>query len=448
MRVRVLVLISICFAYNSAFSAVDPTLPEDTIHILVVKEDGVSQSVIDENLENIMWAWQFSDFAGGEGGAPVTLTIINPSTPLILIVSPDGDGIENQASVAAQVSIPAPEVSLRDAFAADVVLAFVDSIDGPPPEPGQPPLVSCGFAFSPLWSGPTAQFQVTPGTIPPVDLRGQNQYYVAVVATESPCNYSLFDVDTAAHELGHILGAGHYEDDPSNPSDPTQTGLFPNSRSDTKIANYYWTYLRSRTVMGSDADSVCQSGPTCANAVVFSDRSSFWNNPNRRNTDAIDQTALSVAYYRTGVPEIGVAESCFDGYDNDGDGQEDGMDPDCNSTLTEAPPPPPPPANCDSLSKPYNLMAFLVAQCNVINGITWSHYRVFYEHHCFPESVDNFEVWKEIPVGSGYIFGWRTFLNSADALIEGGPGRIKVKACGSAGCSDLSDQSVLLVDQC
>ena len=199
--------------------------------------------------------------------------------------------------------------------------------------------------------------------------------------------------------------------------------------------------------MGSDADSPCQTNPICANSVLYSDRSAFYNNPSRRNTDAIDMTAVSVAHYREGMPQIAVAESCFDGYDNDGDGGTDAEDPDCAGTYTELPPPPSPPPVCDSLTKPFHLNAFLVAQCNIIYGITFSHYRVFWKHHC-TGGVDYYQIWKEQPVGSGYVFGWTEFNNQTDAVIQGSPGRIKVTSCGPAGCSFLSDDSVLLIDQC
>lgn len=422
--------------FSSANSSLNPPAPDTTIQILIFKEPSVSQSFVNSQVSRMQSVWSNTQFTNGS--APVSLSVINPGAALSTVVNLGGDPLVQIASVKTLVSTSVAGLpSIRDALAADVVIAFVDSLQG-----------LCGFAPQENWSGPGKDF-IEGANTPGLDLRGADDdgfgpgYYVALVANDGVCSFAG-NSDTAAHELGHLFGAGHYE---VIGSPATKTGLYQNSRAliDEEFefipCCFSFTLFR-RTVMGRQADTLCNG--SCQLFNIFSDNSPNLNDLNRRNTDAIDATAVSVAQYRVGFPSPGISEQCVDTIDNDGDGQTDSADQDCVNGGSESPPPPPPPPNCDSSVAPYALNGYLVAIC--APNSTASQYLAQWSHAC-PNDVAFYEVWKSVPDGAPFVFGWIRPDRQTPIFVNATDGRIKVRSCGAGGCSSFTN-TFYAVDQC
>lgn len=112
-----------------------------------------------------------------------------------------------------------------------------------------------------------------------MDLRGQDDYYVAIVATTNAIcdNYD----ELAIHEFGHLLGAAHQV-----PQVPQGSGLYIDSNA----------YVRPGTgsFAGNDVRSLVST--LLPNAIQINEYSSDVGTTNNRR--AIIKTAKSVANYR------------------------------------------------------------------------------------------------------------------------------------------------------
>lgn len=433
IRNTVCILLSNVLAL-SAQSALDPPPIEDTIHILILKEAGLSQATLEAHIDHLENAWADTFFTLGD--APVSITVINAGAPLILPnMSSSDDYVTHRNAIHTLVSASvAGAPPIRDSLAADLVVAYVDEYAA------ANPYVNCGRADQKYWipEPPSNGGQFVEDPMTGLDLRGQDDSYIALVAIGQPCNVPWFFHGTS-HELGHLFGAGHYEVPPSTPA--PRPGLLANSKANAKEQS---GYTRMATVGISPADSPC-FGIICVDDGVWSDWSSDWNNASRRNTDAIDLTAESVAHYRMGVPNFGETDTCIDGIDNDGDGQTDSdEDPECMSGNSELPPPPPPPSTCSATIVPHRLYVRLSQTCTSSLG---SHYQVHWEHHC-ASHVSEYEVWAETPPDDDLTYRWSVPSRFTDAFIWNGSARIKIRACGTGGCSYWTEPGVIVTDIC
>lgn len=448
------VLVSV-LVVNAAHAAVEkPDIPETTINVFVITEPGLSTSEIATEIGLLEEIFDQTQFSAGWGNAPATVTVINKWSPLVTNESFSGSGLTQWAQAALWVNIdPATGseygITIRNAMAADVIIAFVSNIEG-----GKPGTYSCGFTLQENWLGGDTSF--VPTGIPPIDRRQRNREFgfLSVVSLHPDCTTGD-GITTAGHEFGHIFGAGHYEDeDPAYP----ERGLYVDSRAgyfDIHTGYHipvppYWVPIDYRvvTIMGSDADSICLAGLECQFALKFSDEYFDW--PGRKNSRAVDTTALSVAYYRSGDPVYGGIESCYDGMDNDGDGGTDTLDGDCQGGGTsELPPPPEPPPTCDHFTTPYFLYTYLVAECEIDTyGNTWTTYRAQWQHHC-DSQVIAYEVWRQYSSTSAWEHGWDTLVpNTPIAVLNVTTARIKVRSCGPMGCSLFTAPSTYLPDRC
>lgn len=108
----------------------EPSVLDDTINVLVIKEPGVSQTFIDAQVGKLTSGWSQS-WASQGIPEPVSLTIINPGAALQTPASIGGDVEIQRIAIKEIVEFPlGGEPSLRDVLAADVVLAFVDDVSG------------------------------------------------------------------------------------------------------------------------------------------------------------------------------------------------------------------------------------------------------------------------------------------------------------------------------
>ena len=166
----------------------------------------------------------------------------------------------------------------------------------------QPGTIGCGGAFS-QWirDGVTPTFQAVNG----LDRRGRHTRYVALVSSAGGCR-NFDQIDTASHELGHILG-GHHD----NPG--TQRTI----RSDARAKTIAWTYFGvpvvSASTLVSGVDPACQQAASgrCTPENYYTTR----DNPNNailhlgdnahENDLTIELTARSVANYWEPLPQSG-----------------------------------------------------------------------------------------------------------------------------------------------
>lgn len=172
----------------------------------------------------------------------------------------------------------------RNDKSADLIVAFVESL------PGGSGTQTCGWAPMPYW-------QTGLGVLPPTpDRRGQETYYIALVSNASSCNNVDWSEVFAAHEVGHLFGAGH------------RYGLFNGLVSGQSYGDYLDPNVRpgnqgARTVMSIDAVAVTDCATyTCFDLEQFSSSQTESEPPSFTssfsNAVAINLSGSSVAVYR------------------------------------------------------------------------------------------------------------------------------------------------------
>lgn len=422
---------------------------ESIIHVLVVADPHVLDTDINAHLDFLERTWNWLLNWNGSIDAPkTTIKIIDngewPPEPLVYFTPLSGTASEQWATIKFRISdkgVNGSNPSARERKAADVIIAFTETIDRDP-EAERP---ICGFAPQDNWAPPGGEGgEFVDPDLDGLDLRGRDDelgspgYYVALVAAGTDC----LNEWTTAHEFGHLFGAGHYDIPPDVPSD-SDPWLFSDSRA------HGWKARRNNllgrvTAVAEVFPSFCKETPQgCIHEAQYSANSV----EDRNNVRAINQTARSVANYMRGIPEDVTAEICNDGIDNNGDNLTDAEDPDCTDD-DESGPPPPPPSTCDSTARPINVFGYLVQACvpDPAAG-PYSQYRISWQHPC-PAEVNHYELWFSQPDGAAYQFGWSILFPPTDALIDGPESRSRIRSCGSAGCSPLSSSSFLAFDIC
>lgn len=215
------------------------------------------------------------------------------------------------------------------------------------------------------------------------------------------------------------------------------------------------------TALAETFPSICNSADTCRHEKRYSDFDSATGSADRRNAEAMDLTARSVANYMLGVPAAGAGGTgatpppsdpaqCADGMDNDGDSLVDLSDPGCDTAAddneTDDPPPPPAPGGCDPAAYvPVNVRASLRETC--VPGTSKSSYDVRWDHACFGGF---YAIWGTTS-GQGTYHVGSTNAQSAILTVIGPPSTsyVQISACNSSGfCSSLSSPPVPLTDFC
>ena len=440
-----------CIAFSIASTAraqVNPPVIDNKIRILLVGDlQYTDPAKIEARKEFLQETWDNSSNTAGisiefaNNGNPIEFELPFPNSMLTGDANNQIKLLDEFANYKVDPSDP-DSVSWRTYFSADVVIGFTNLVVG-----------FCGYAPQPYWIGPSPQFIPDPDPVNVgMDLRGAKNVdgligYIALVSLDDlyyPCDE--FDW-TAAHEVGHLLGAGHYDNAPAG-----ESWLYSDSRADVNVVTIPGIFGHDvvhvmMTGVGNSLSTVCNQATSggCFRVTEYSS-AAYYGDPNRNNLRAINKTAQSVANYVRGEPAVPV-DMCTDGLDNDGDGFVDSADAECNSGASESPPPPSPPVNCDSTVVPTNVEGFLVQVCAAGYPGTPTQYRIQWSHGC-PQEVSQFEVWYSQPDGAPYIFGWSTTSPFTDALVEGASARARIRSCGLAGCSALSSSSFLSIDQC
>ncbi len=332
---------------------------------------------VSSKIQNLVSAWEQSSVT-----QLVSIELIDNGLPYLLTGGPlTGDGL-NQILVASDFTNPSTPLRnllpLRNEKGADVVILITSSI----------PLSSCGKAPTFWWNreyNPLPVFWPTPI----VDLRGQEDSYIALISSAPECN----DPYLVTHEFGHLFGGGH---ELGTSTDGYY--LFGNSHAALRLLPpepgvdpvYTKTALaRDKSQIGVCANSICLS------QNVYSDGSGGqFGNSDTNNVLAINTVAFSVATYRE----------------------------------TEN--------NCQ-LAKPNNLVGFPTHICYGYDPVATRHF-TFWEDSC-PDQTDFYDVYYSWLSPSGpYVYGWTTPYQYT-SVVTTRLAFIKTEACNSSVCSGKSN---------
>ena len=344
-----------------------------TIKILAVYEPGASIIPIPNQMANIATVFANSPPLAGNTG----ISYANFGFPILLTSTISGADPELQR-LDARDNINLQQ--LRNTHAADLVVVFVSDLNG-----------WCGNIGSEIgfnWIGFGAAMVPTLGP----DLRQKDDFFIALVSTQTGCRTWG---NLTAHEIGHLLGAGHE-------FAANQRGLLPDSYADWRKPTPGYANGK-HTVMISTfqpLDCYIGQGTGCSEQKKFSDETTTTNHPsnaNYKNYKAILRTKESVSMYRE-------------------------------------------PPTC-GLSAPVLVTGQLLDHC--YGGEPTSRHRLYWSDLC-PSASDNYRSWAQQPPALGTAgyddhveTVWEPNLSHI-FYVFGDAANMKVTSCSGPWCTGLS----------
>lgn len=338
----------------------------DTLKIMAVYDPGVSTSNVVTQMNAIQTVFGNTPGLGG-----LSITLVNAGSPYMLSSALTGSTRElKRVSARNSTSLN----TLRNNNDADLVVVYTDTLFG-----------YCGYSgIRNLhnWSGTGAAVVGNP------DLRQADDFFVVLVS--ETCAWNRI----AAHEVGHLFGAGHERANGANTH-----GLFSDSRGDFNAPDPVETETGDWTVMiSSSLPNVCDPD-YCTEIQSFSHPGTTTNTPSSANYDnylAVLATYSSVAAFRE-----------------------------------------PPPCG---LAVPTSVEGTLLDHCYGPNEL--SRHEMTWVDTC-PAQTDFYQTWAQQPAGdpSGYddhvdtvIWPWQESI----FYVLGAAANMKVEACEGGNCSGLS----------
>lgn len=202
----------------------------------------------------------------------------------------------------------------------------------------------------------------------------------------------------AAHELGHLFGAGHTRY-------PATDGRYLDSNShafaivDQLPPELGGGFFGIKSIMAEKSPPGPCQGFQCMTIGVYSSHS------DTNNLNALQTTALSVANY-------------FDG---------------------------PPPVSCNATFPPFGVQGSLGGVCA---PTPWTEHFISWQHQC-PGQVSVFWVWKRQPLGALPVPAWPVPITSTPAYVTGADAEALIQSCSSSGnCSGLSSSTYVAQSLC
>jgi hypothetical protein len=227
-------------ALSSSGTSYSQAIPElnQTIRVLFVADALIPDSLVENHREYMRDTW-----AGSDLSADVTVTFANGGmsetyVPDVLthgvLAELGGDALFDRIFVRDFVNEPSVSgdpmsASLREIHAADIVIAITGSALTAPGVAG----FVCGYGPQANWIGPGAKYN---GSGPfNMDLDGRNEWFIGIVS-DHPFPNCAGKVNLSTHEMGQLLGAGHY----AGPG----PWLFADSRADVRLsqAPFFWRH--------------------------------------------------------------------------------------------------------------------------------------------------------------------------------------------------------------
>jgi hypothetical protein len=341
-----------------------------TVRILAVQESGPTNVV-----EMALQMQEIQATLTRSPGNSVSIELVNGGVPEMLTGAITGS-TNDQQQISARNN--ASLIQKRDAHIADLVVVFVDEL---------PVTTNCGWGRNYYWQNGTGMF---PSSGP--DMRPQELYYVALVSRSPACNAFPRWHIYAAHEVGHLFGAGH------------NYGFFNGLIAGESYADFMDPAVRpdnigAATIMTIPPDNNQCAGYTCFYLDQFSSDQTDNDPPyttTYSNINAIKKTAPSVSMFR---------EPC-------------------------------------GLSSPTFMSGYIADIC--YGGNLETRHRVNWFDSC-PQKSNNYKLYAQQPIAgfNPYNYFGTVFSATTYVLVNGTGSRIKAKSCEGLSCSSLSLSSYI-----
>ncbi len=243
----------------------------------------------------------------------------------------------------------------------------------------------CGHAQAPDGWVSTGETEFIPDANG-LDTRGKNTSYFAII--DIRCSRWQY---LAGHEFGHLLGGAHPVGFDAGPD--FHPGLYDDSHAWVEYISLMGATREIFTLIATNRS--CLDGPSlCVPNHRYSDNIVGWGNNSSENVRALVKTAKSVANYDNYI----------------------------------AP-----------LKKPKNVSGFFTYCSDSVNTV--AHHALSWKEGGSGVDIDEFEIWTEQPIGTGYNYDWSVDGSETDSsvYVYGAPARLKVRACVDGTCTGLSD---------
>ena len=267
----------VCMSITLILFSVSGKSAETEITILAVSTGGADITDARTKMQYLKDTW--------DGYSGTSIKLINGGYPITLTTTTYTGSYNSQLSSAKNH----PEwENYRNSWAADVVIIFTGRLSN---------AGACGAAVQYHWNdsittAPNVFDDARDGTIDGLDTYGKDDSYYAIVATGSHNNCSTFD-HIAAHEFGHLLGAGHTlfaSDRGDYLFTDSHADYYEEFYSDPFVGSFTFGYY---TIVAERDPSDCFEAPRNIPCFVNHEYSNISGDKN--NERALNKTAKSVA---------------------------------------------------------------------------------------------------------------------------------------------------------